>query len=145
MHDHKHSLTVDPKDLTPGSVLVTTELEKDLSPVVSTRRGIIDVLAHDGAEQNQNIISPIEHVLCGLALCISQTLKMEVTQKQMKIHKLFVAVSQKREGSQTHIINEIIVDGHLSDEDKDALKKATDNCPVQKILSGDMSFETVLA
>lgn len=144
MHDHNHSLTVNPKDLTPGSVLVTTELEKGLSPVVSTRRGVIDVLSHDDTEQNQNIISPIEHVLSGLALCISQTLQMQVTQKQMKIHKLFVAVSQKREGAQTHIINEIIIDGHLSDDDKEALKKAAYNCPVQKILSGDMSFETVL-
>lgn len=144
--EHNHpAIAIDPSELTPGSVMVAYEVETNNGPVISTRRGIINSSSHNDEIEETNLIAPIEYILSGLALSLSKTLSLIIKQNGLSVHKVFVALSQERNGADTKITREIIIDGHLHDVDRELLLKAAENCPVQKIFSGKVTVETVMA
>lgn len=145
-HEHNHPpIVIDPSELTPGSVIVTHDVEANDNPIIATRRGVINAFSHSEGTEEGNLIAPIEYVLSGLALSLSQTLNLMIKQNDLAVHKVFVALSQERKGTDTKITREIIIDGHLHDEDREILLKAAENCPVQKIFGGAITIETVMA
>lgn len=146
-HDdhHHHPIKIDPSELSPGSVLVTVDPAMDALPVVATGRAVVRADIHEGIEGAGGAVSPIEYVLSGLALSLAQVLKLVVLQRNFPVHQIFVAASQQRDGLNTKITREIIIDGPLKETDREVLMKAAGNCPVQKILNGDVSIENILA
>jgi uncharacterized OsmC-like protein len=126
-------------------VLATAEPLAGTPPVIANRRGTISVISHDGSSQEDQLISPIEYVLSGLAINVIQSLNMVISQANLQVAKVFVAVSQERVDNKTNITCELIVDGDLTDDDRDLLKNAADNCPVRSILKAGASVKTVVA
>ena len=145
-HEHDHPpIVIDPSELTPGSVMVTYDVKANDAPVITTGRAVVNARPHNEGAEERNLIAPIEYILSGLALSLSQTLYLIIKQNDLSVHKVFVALSQERNGIDTKITREIIIDGHLHDEDREILLNAAENCPVQKIFGGKITIETAMA
>ena len=140
---HSHSISINPKELSAGSVLVSAEVNSNAAPYIATNRAEVSTKDHDG--QPNAALAPIELVLTGLAMSTLQTLKMMAATQKLGVQKFFVAISQQRNGNISHIVREIIIEGHASDEERDLLKNAANNCPVTKFLGGQHQLESVIA
>ena len=145
-HEHYHPISINPSELSSGSVLVHTEDLADANDVhVATSRAVIGAISHDGDEKALHMLSPIELVLAGLARSTLQTLRLVVTIHGLQLNKLFIAVSQKAEGGKTVITREVIIEGVASDEEREMLKEMAEKCPVSQMLSGaSIQVDTVV-
>ena len=144
-HEHHHSVTIDPKELSTGSVLVSADMDEMDSMNIATSRVLLDAKEHDEDTGSLMMVSPVEFVLAGLAKSTLQILKLAIKMQNLDINNVYVAVSQKPENDVIAIIREIIIDGSASDEERDLIKQVAEKCPIQKSLSASISVQTVFA
>ena len=144
-HEHQHSITIEPKELSSGSILATSNLSEEDNIAVSNNRVSLQTIGHDGIEDAPSMLSPIELILVSLARSTIQVLRLAIEVKGLEINNLHVAVSQQREENDMIVTREIIIDGHASDEEREALKDMAERCPIQKLLRNGTTVETVIA
>ena len=143
-HHHTHEISIDPRELSAGSVLVSIDVGDQFSARVATRRGTLEVKPHDGASNAAAVISPIEHVLVGLALSTVQALKMAISLRQLEVSKFFVAVSQVRESDEISLTREIVVEDAIDDDARSVLADYAERCAVSGFLSGRHVITTLV-
>ena len=100
---------------------------------------------------------PYEYLLMGLGACTSMTLRMYADHKQIPLGKVAVRLSHKkihardcndcetREGKVDEIIREIILEGDLTQEQRERLLEIANRCPVHRTLSSEIKIRSVLA
>ncbi len=144
-HHHTHSISIDPRELSAGSVLISFDVEDQFNAGLATRRAAIEIKPHDNDNETAAVVSPVEYVLFGLALSTAQALKMAISLRDLNITKFFVAVSQQREGQATALTREIIVEDAITEEDRDVLVDYADRCPVSAFLGTPHAITTVVS
>ncbi len=99
---------------------------------------------------------PYEHLLAALGTCTSMTLRMYANRKKLPLNKISVKLNHERcyvedcencdeAPRQIDQLNrEIILEGNLSDEQKNRLLEIADKCPVHKTLHGHPIVKTKL-
>ncbi len=145
MTEEHPPLTINPKELNAGNVLVIAEIGSEASSVFTTRQGNLRMVSHEEGDGESQTISPMELVLGGLAQCVAQSLKIAIAQHDIKVPKFAVAINQSRADGHTKITCEVIVDAHLNEVGKELLKEAINFCPTRKILNADISVKIIVA
>ncbi|QHV95320.1 OsmC family protein [Spirosoma endbachense] len=90
---------------------------------------------------------PFSAVLSGLVACTLTTLRMYVRKKGWDISDIHVAVNmqQRREPFQTLIERTIFFGQPVSDEQRERLLYIAKNCPVARLLQGEIIIDTDLS
>ncbi|WP_448006255.1 bifunctional alpha/beta hydrolase/OsmC family protein [Agromyces bauzanensis] len=101
--------------------------------------------------------SPCEYLLAALGACTSMTLRMyanrknwpvgriDVTLTHSRVHARDCAECETRTGQVDHIDRSIRIEGELSPEQREALLKIADRCPVHRTLRGGVEVAATLA
>ncbi len=145
MTEHAHNkLSINPKELSAGSVLVCKNFSEGTPAQLVTRLGEVTIIPHDANLSDVTHIAPIEHVLMGLGLSTLQILSAAVSSQKLNIQKFFVAVSRKQEGKTSTITREVIIDGQASDNEREMLKNLVSECPVSSLLKQGSRIETII-
>jgi putative redox protein len=99
---------------------------------------------------------PYEYLLMGLGACTSMTIRMYAERKQLplkrvkvrlghqKIHADDCADCETREGKVDEITREIILEGDLTDEQRQKLLEIANRCPVHRTLTSEIKVRTRL-
>lgn len=92
--------------------------------------------------------NPYELVLAGLGACTCATLRMYADRKGMALDRLHVDLVMEidRSGAEqiAKISRTLKFEGSLSDEERSALLRIAEKCPVHKLLTGKVEIETGL-
>jgi len=98
--------------------------------------------------------TPYAYISSGLAACTVMTLKMFAARNNWKLDSVTVNVTHNKQHAQEcenceaptskidHFERELIIEGVLTDEQKEVLLKIADRCPVHKTLHGDVKVST---
>lgn len=93
--------------------------------------------------------APFDFLMAGLGACTSMTLRMYAKHKKLALHKVEVTLTyskQEIEGkSRDHIQREIVLEGELSEEEREKLLVIANKCPVHKALEGNLVVSSKLA
>ncbi len=89
---------------------------------------------------------PFTLIVVGLVGCTLTTLRMYIRRKGWSIDDITVSanMTQQSEPFRTTIRRTVVVGQSISDEQRDKLLYIARNCPVARLLQGDMVLETVL-
>lgn len=149
MSDNTHKeeahpkLTINPQELTPGSILVATEMEESENTDVMSHKAKIQ--AHGHGDGTKSDFTPMELLLSSLGLCITKTLKLVIKQREMAVPRFAVALSQERQNDKTVIRCEIVVDAHLNEAGREFLKDGAAFCPTAQLLNADIESEIIIS
>lgn len=100
---------------------------------------------------------PYEYLLMGLGACTSMTIRMYAERKQLPLQRVRVRLSHQKihsddcadcetkEGKVDVVMREIILEGALSDEQRQKLLDIADRCPVHLTLTSEIKVRTTLA
>jgi putative redox protein len=94
----------------------------------------------DGADRGH--ATPHEILDAALASCTALTLELFAKDKGWQVRRICVAVSHKYAAGVYRLERQICVDGDLSPEQKAALLRVAQACPVHKTLTGDIAINT---
>ncbi|WP_118185770.1 OsmC family protein [Paraburkholderia phosphatilytica] len=87
---------------------------------------------------------PVDMVLASLGACTSITLKMYAQRKGWPLHDVRVSLSiEKNDGGST-IDRRIVLEGDLSDEQRERLLQIANACPVHNLLANATPVRTGL-
>ena len=89
--------------------------------------------------------TPVSLLLSGLGACTSITLKMYAQRKGWPLDDVHVTLSLETGDEGTKINRTIVLNGDLSDAQRERLLQIANACPVHKILTGPISIQTGLA
>lgn len=99
---------------------------------------------------------PYEYVLMGLGACTSMTIRMYAERKQLPLERVLVRLSHHRihaqdctdceskEGKVDEITREIILEGELSEEERQKLLEIANRCPVHRTLTSEIKVRSRL-
>lgn len=106
---------------------------------------------------NDNGPGPYEYVLMGLGACTSMTIRMYAERKQLPLKKVRVRLGHRkihvedcndcetREGKVDEITREIILEGDLTEEQRQKLLEIANRCPVHRTLTSEIKVRSKLA
>jgi putative redox protein len=87
---------------------------------------------------------PVTLLASGLAACTSVTLKMYAQRKGWPLADVRVAISLETDDGVSTFDRRIVLEGDLTDEQRERLLQIANACPVHKILTGKISVRTGL-
>ena len=146
--NHSHPpLEIDPNELTPGNVLISLNAGQDEPTQIQTHQFVIN--ANNRSDDKKGQASPIELVLSGLGLSLAQILDLAIKKEAIHVDNIHVALSYQNNTSDknkptTAITREVIIDGHIETKERELIQKAIALCPMQKILQGNFTIDTIL-
>jgi len=100
---------------------------------------------------------PYEYLLMALGACTSMTLRMYAEIKKMplarvrvrlshrKIHAVDCADCATKEGKVDEIVREIVLEGDLTQQQRDRLLEIANRCPVHRTLTSEIKVRSRLA
>jgi putative redox protein len=93
--------------------------------------------------------APFDFLMAGLGACTSMTLRMYAERKGLALSRVSVTLSHDKievDGVQQNRINrQIMLDGNLSDSERQRLLEIAEKCPVHRALSQSFILESQLA
>jgi putative redox protein len=89
--------------------------------------------------------TPVSLLLSGLGACTSITLKMYAQRKGWPLDDVHVTLSLETGEEGTKINRSIVLNGALSDDQRERLLQIANACPVHKILTRPIAIDTSLA
>jgi len=91
-------------------------------------------------------LTPTELLESSLAACSTMTIRMYADRKQWDLEKVEIKVGFKRNMSTHQIIfkKEIRLFGNLDNEQRQRLLEMGSKCPIEKIITGNVSVESQL-
>lgn len=96
-------------------------------------------------EPDREHATPHEILDAALASCTTLTLQLYVKHKGWSVSRIGVAVAHKHAQGAYRLERHISVEGDLTEEQRAALLRVAQACPVHKTLTGDINIDTVLA
>lgn len=99
-------------------------------------------LASGGADSGP---TPDELLESALASCTAITLKMYAERKQWPVAGITVTVSMQREGDNSSFERKIVINGNITEEQRQRLLQIAKACPVSKTLTGNISVNTLIS
>ena len=90
-------------------------------------------------------MNPFELLLASLSSCTAITLQMYINRKMWIVEGITIDMQMFPTETGTFIKSSISFKGDLTDEQKKRLEHIAEVCPVHKILTGNISIETVIA
>jgi uncharacterized OsmC-like protein/predicted DsbA family dithiol-disulfide isomerase len=89
--------------------------------------------------------SPYDLLLSALGACTAMTVRWAADKQKLPLRGVEVRLSQSRGPAGEHLFRRsIVVDGDLTDAQREALLRAADRCPVARTLEGEIQIETRL-
>jgi putative redox protein len=126
---------------------ITAHIEKVLYKTVlktSTNEIIADEpLSLSGGDLG---FAPSELLIASLGACTCITLRMYANRKLWKLDEVTVFVQLERDIAKntTKINREIVLNGNLTEEERQRLLQIANQCPVHKALTNPITIDTVL-
>lgn len=99
---------------------------------------------------------PYEYLLMSLGACTSMTIRMYAQRKQLPLKRVLVRLHhhkihiedcgdcETREGKVDEIMREIILEGDLTNEQRQRLLEIADRCPVHRTLTSEIKIRSKL-
>jgi putative redox protein len=149
------SVAVEPTP--PGVVIVE---DRELGPFSETVRVGTHVLAADepvSAGGTNSGPNPYDYLVAALGACTAMTLRMYARQKNWPLKKVHVrlkhdkvhvddcAACEAKDHKVDQIDRQIVLDGPLSEEQRQRLLQIADRCPVHRTLTSQVRINTRLA
>jgi putative redox protein len=97
--------------------------------------------SHGGGNRGPD---PVSLLMSSLGACTSITLKMYAQRKGWALADVRVAISIETGDEGSTIDRRIVLEGDLSDEQRERLLQIANACPVHKILTNSISIRTGL-
>jgi putative redox protein len=104
---------------------------------------LADVKTEDGGDD----LAPDPHDLLDAALgaCTALTLKLYATRKEWPLENADVVITHEESPGHYRLNRSITLLGPLTEEQRSRLLEIANKCPIHKVLTGEISIETVLA
>jgi putative redox protein len=89
---------------------------------------------------------PHEFLLAGLGACTSMTIKLYADRKEWPLRGVDVTIDGQHDDTRAFIVHRtIVLEGELTDEQRQRLLDVANKCPVHRTLTGTIRIETELA
>ena len=139
-----------------GEVVARTEADGFATEVAAGRHALLadEPKAVGGTDLGP---TPYDLLAAALATCTSMTLRMYAAHKKLdfesaevrvthgRIHADDCADCEQRDGMVHEFRRELVLEGHLSDAQRNRMVEIADRCPVHKTLHNEISIKTQLA
>ncbi|TGJ98414.1 OsmC family peroxiredoxin [Leptospira langatensis] len=89
--------------------------------------------------------SPHEFLLLALGACTDITIRMYAQRKKMDLKNVSIELNLTKAGDHTDIERVVLLEGNLSEQERERLLQVANACPVHKTLSNPIHIDTKLA